>query len=540
MTTTTSTDPRQRVRDALRRVIQLTPDRWYEPSLFVFRNRVLDLTGSDARPYVELLLDAWERFGDRLPTGPMSSGAWDVHVAPLVMQWTSSRFLQPEIARWAIGCWGHALGRIVEEERPVMPPRSEPMANLAARLNARVAATGKSAWKGSAWRPVVAGRLATPIRPTVPRAAARSGPAGSRVPSPMARPTARATARRAAPPLSPWIARALGGVLAAMVIGLLVRVALSPRKPTINSTIQLESTTARRAPGAEPAPQVAGRVVPPQLTGGVVIVTTERPGVPSITRTLLPTARDSSQLQIIEPVRRATGEPPRGRDATPPPPTSIVYDEVRLTSGRVLRGRVDVVRTGTIIFRDMRSGLRYELPKDDIDAVVTEFGTIVRFRGEEAPSTTTPRSRDPRATRSAAADPLRRRGVGGRYRVRYDAATAVGSPACTEVWTKAPNAIDVAVVRHVPGADTLSVAFEGGDQFPSTMDPDGYFASTFRIVPDQARTMTALTTRLSGRFTPDGAVSITVNLVFFRRLRDTDVTCNVTVNAAGRREQAER
>jgi len=517
VTITVTADLRQRVRDAVHRVVQLTPDRWHEPSLLVFRNRVLDLTGSDARPYVELLLDAWERFAERLPKGPMSSVAWDTQVAPLVMQWTSSRFLQPEMARWAIGCWGYALGRIIEVERSAPPSRSEPIANMAARLNARVAATGKSALKGSAWRPTAIPRVTPPLRTPSPPLASSASATTWRTPRPVV--------RNVGPPLNPWIARSLVGILALMFAGLLVRVALAPRSAPIDSPLPIDSARV-----AVVAKDTNSRSAPSPA----------RPGVPSITRTLLPTARDSSQLQFIDPVRRAVGESPRGRvpTATPPTPTSLAYDEVRLTAGRTLRGRVEIVRTGTIIFREMRSGLRYELPKDDIDAVVTEFGTIVRFRGEgTAPVPALPSTqRGARTARTMATDALRRRGVSGRYRVRYDAATAVGSPSCTDVWTKAPNTIDIAVVRHVPGADTLSVAFEGGDQFPSSIDPNGYFASTFRIVPDQARTMTALTTRLSGRFTPDGAVTITVNLVFFRRLRSADVTCNVTVNAAGVRE----
>jgi hypothetical protein len=99
--------------------------------------------------------------------------------------------------------------------------------------------------------------------------------------------------------------------------------------------------------------------------------------------------------------------------------------------------------------------------------------------------------------------------------------------------------VDRAVVRHVPGADTLTVAFEGGDSFPSNLDADGFFASTFRIVPDQARTSTALTTRLTGQFLGDGSLQLTVSLVFFRRMREgRDVTCMVDIPARGVREAA--
>jgi hypothetical protein len=36
-----------------------------------------------------------------------------------------------------------------------------------------------------------------------------------------------------------------------------------------------------------------------------------------------------------------------------------------------------IVRAGTVIFRDMRTGLRHEIRKDDIDRIITEFGASV-------------------------------------------------------------------------------------------------------------------------------------------------------------------
>ena len=291
--------------------------------------------------------------------------------------------------------------------------------------------------------------------------------------------------------------------------------------------------------GAAPA---SARTVAPSLTGGVSIVAPEKPGVPSITRGLLSTGADSARMVFVQPARRAAGD--GRRMASPTTTTPITFDELHFVNGDIVRGRVEVVRAGTVIFRDMRTGLRHEYNKDDVAEVITEFGTVVRFRAEAA---TTPNSAAgkvaAKAAKGAAAPPapkgrgVRVKGVAGRYRIRYAAASAVGSSECTQVWTRAPNAEDIAVVTHIPGADTLAVAFQGGDVFPSNVDPDGYFASTFRIVPDQARTMTALTTRLNGHFTDKGALDLTVNIVFYRRLRAGEITCNVTVKASGQREQ---
>jgi len=225
----------------------------------------------------------------------------------------------------------------------------------------------------------------------------------------------------------------------------------------------------------------------------------------------------------VQPARRAGGDPRVvSRSAGRP---MMTFDELRLRNGQVLRGRVDVVQAGSVLFRDQRTGLRYEIRKDDIDEIISEFGVPLRFRVSGAQAL---------ADREGA---VRAKGVAGRFRLRYEAARATGSNECVEVWAKAPNAEDVAVVRHRPGDDTLSVAFVGGDVFPSNIDAEGWFASTFRIVPDQARSMTALTTRLNGRFTPTGDLLLTVNIIYYRRMRSGgDVTCNVTVNATGRRE----
>jgi hypothetical protein len=279
---------------------------------------------------------------------------------------------------------------------------------------------------------------------------------------------------------------------------------------------------------------MSNRVVPPSLTAGVVINAPANPGVPAITRAMLPTGADSARMLFVDPARRAVGD---SRQANIPLVASqATYDEVHLEDGTTMRGRVEIVRAGAVIFRDLRTGLRHELRKEEINEIITEFGTPVRFRANTGGRAAgAPRSRAMVAAATNAG--LRARGVGGSYRVRYAAPVAVGSGECASVWTRAPDAVDRAIVRHVPGADTLTLAFDAGDNFPSNVDPDGFFASTFRIVPDQARTSTALTTRLTGQFKANGSIALTVNIVFFRRMRSgADLACTVTVNAEGRRE----
>lgn len=640
------------VRDALRMLVEEQPERWDKPSLFVLRNRLLDRTGSDARPLAEFLIEALRRgWRDRLPAnGALETARFDMMVAPFVLQWSRDRFVQPEMARWAVESWAYAL-RVIDESqlRIAPPPKRESMAAMAARLNAGAANAGAQAAHaaqavaaamaaGSGPGAGTAPRMGTPGVGKGPQQAAGARGAARRTVSPPPRlnapyvPRSRAAVGATVPS---WVPKALFGTLCAMALAVVGRVAVATvtGERSGASAVAALAQTADGAPASAPASApadasvaasvgrgltgapanspsaamsapmpslrdaevsgplvstanvpgepvgarsqmpaapVAGasagtaavgtaalpsaaapasaRTVSPALTGGVSILAPENPGVPSITRGLLATGADSARLVFVQPARRAAGD--GRRVATPSSATPITFDELHFARGGVMQGRVDVVRAGTVIFRDMRTGLRHEYRKDDIDRIITEFGTVVRFRAEGAPAPvpvpvagTAPgrgSSAVPPTPRSkAAAAPgagLRARGVAGRYRLRYAAATAVGSSECTQVWTRAPNTEDIAVVTHIPGADTLSVAFQGGDNFPSNVDPDGYFASTFRIVPDQARTMTALTTRLNGRFTAGGGVELTVNIVFYRRLRQGELTCNVSVRATGQRE----
>ncbi len=77
------------------------------------RNQLLDETGSDYRPLVELLIDlghtarpALQRFAHT----PLSASAWETARAPIVHQIVSTKYLQPDVARWAVDVWGRALG----------------------------------------------------------------------------------------------------------------------------------------------------------------------------------------------------------------------------------------------------------------------------------------------------------------------------------------------------------------------------------------------------------------------------------------------
>ncbi len=77
------------------------------------RNRLLDETGSDFRPLVDLLIDlghATRPALQRIAHTPLSAPAWDTARAPIVHQIVSTKYLQPDVARWAVDVWGRALG----------------------------------------------------------------------------------------------------------------------------------------------------------------------------------------------------------------------------------------------------------------------------------------------------------------------------------------------------------------------------------------------------------------------------------------------
>jgi hypothetical protein len=201
-------------------------------------------------------------------------------------------------------------------------------------------------------------------------------------------------------------------------------------------------------------------------------------------------------------------------------------DRVLLTSGRTVTGRVEVVRPSVIVFRDVESGLRYELPKQEIREIVTEFGTRIRFRGDGSPAT----------ERAANA---RARGFGGSYRMRYALVDVSGTPDCRAVRPPS-DAADLVVVAHAPGADTLTLAVQAGPRWNAVVDEEGLFNTVFAIQPDQAYSSSAFTSRMSGRFTASG-IEGEITLLSYRRVRvGRDPACQLTLKAKGERVNAPR
>jgi len=83
--------------------------------------RVLDECGSDYRPLVDLLVDLGRAVRPALAGLSLQTPSDWVHTrAPLVHRLVSTRYLQPDVARWAVDVWGRALG--VAPVQPVAAP----------------------------------------------------------------------------------------------------------------------------------------------------------------------------------------------------------------------------------------------------------------------------------------------------------------------------------------------------------------------------------------------------------------------------------
>jgi len=85
------------------------------------RNLLLDYCGSDHRPLVDLLLDIGVQVRPQLQSmgsGPRPANVWATMRAPLVHRVVSTRYLQPEVARWAVDVWGNVLGQLDEPAPP--------------------------------------------------------------------------------------------------------------------------------------------------------------------------------------------------------------------------------------------------------------------------------------------------------------------------------------------------------------------------------------------------------------------------------------
>ena len=164
--TPSSADAFARVRDALLAVWPTVVDAQAGLTKAEL-GRLLDECGSDHRPLVELVLDLGRVVRPLLATLPPQSGpSWVNSRAPVVHKLVSTRYLQPDVARWAVDVWGQALG--VAPATPMTSPALEGSGSLDA---GRIAATPDAARAAGSTAPGAAAasgaRPRTTARPPV-------------------------------------------------------------------------------------------------------------------------------------------------------------------------------------------------------------------------------------------------------------------------------------------------------------------------------------------------------------------------------------
>lgn len=106
------------------------------------RNVLLDACGSDHRPLVELLMAVADDVRPMLVAERTAQAVWESRRAPIVHRLVATRYLQQDMARWAIDVWAYADGvREVIPEAPALPvvmsshADANTLANTAARAS---------------------------------------------------------------------------------------------------------------------------------------------------------------------------------------------------------------------------------------------------------------------------------------------------------------------------------------------------------------------------------------------------------------------
>ena len=203
------------------------------------------------------------------------------------------------------------------------------------------------------------------------------------------------------------------------------------------------------------------------------------------------------------PVRRR-GLVVRDSAPTPPPvaphaPIAIAAapsranDDIVMKAGRVIEGGVQSVRQQTISVRDAETGLEFEIPKADVDRIVTRDGRTLRFGDDNVPLV-------------GSDDALTPVSHAGRYRVRYAERWGAQRAECREMARQfAPG--DELDVKHLRGAPMMNLSFIGGQGFNAAVRTDGLFESGSDVAAARGPQSSFISTRISGRITRAGVLT---------------------------------
>lgn len=172
---------------------------------------------------------------------------------------------------------------------------------------------------------------------------------------------------------------------------------------------------------------------------------------------------------------------------------SRVNDDIVLKAGRVIEGSVQSVRQQTISVRDADTGLEFEIPKADIDRVVTRDGRTLRFGDDNLPLLGDDEALAPVS-------------YAGRYRVRYSERWGAQRTECRAMARQfAPG--DELDVKHLRGAPMMNLSFVGGQGFNAAVRSDGLFESGPDVAATRGPQSSFVSTRISGRITRAGMLA---------------------------------
>lgn len=515
------------VRTGLRRVLREWPD-WREAPLVRLKNLLLDECGGDARPLITLVVRAAELgVPERLREWNRQGAPWSSVRGTIVVSLVSDAFLRPEMAAWVTDTWGDALfgSEALGLGEEVVPDLAPPRPAVAATRSpgGRAVPPGRPAGAASTVQ-----RGHTPSRIVTGTAVAPGGV------SPKATASGRPSTTSTPVPLIPSAAsyRAVLGVLALVIPLLLLNIIVRDRRsdptspPAEGSRATGDGAVGDAATNSTASDIMRGRAAPDSTAGISGSAGSQTSTLSQMSRAALPrAASDSSAMIFTPPPTRARGAVGAGAEILENSVARLQNskaDRIELRNGRMITGRVEVVRASAIFFRDAESGLRYEIPKTDIKEITTEFGTKVRFN----------RDGDPTNERRS---PLVTAGLAGTYILRYDVTDVRGSRECQKTQGASAQG-DVMDIEHLPGADTLVLTVRNGSRWNAVVDKDGLFTSIPALQPDQALTSSVYTSRIAGRFTSTG-FDAEVVLISYRRMRvGRDFVCQTTIRTVGERQ----
>ena len=436
-----------------------------------FRNLLLDAVSSDAMPMAELLLRAHDEGLLRsFPDRTAARSAWETATARLTSDLQTRSFVEPGVARFVAESWAAALG-----------PEVVPVA-----------------------------RVATPRPPVAPRQPMRSSATLSTPPARQTAPTSSATSAA-----SLALYRRANRLMLGIGVMFTVFVALAFRQTRSMSEQKKPAPTTMPVPVAQP--MATPESVLPIDPASDSIVAEAASDIARMDSIRVDSSRvDSARRDAVRdpsPVssrRRAVAV-----DAAPVRTT----DDIVLNTGRVTEGRVISVRQQSVIVKDEETGLDFEIPKADIDRIVTREGRVMRFGDDNVPLI-------------GDDDDLTPMSHAGRYRVRYAERWGAERGVCGGVArTFAPGAN--VMINHLRGAPMLNMVFVDGLGFNATVRSDGLFETGSGLSRERGPASSFVSTRLSGRISRGGVLRGVVRLSAVTA--DGTMVCDIALTMQGER-----